>query len=90
MEKILQGIPNTACYLDDILITGGDDREHLNTLQKVFEWLHQWGLHLKQSKCSFMKNTVKYLGYIIDAGLHTAPDKIEAIRMPPDQKISTN
>jgi len=34
MEKILQGIPNTACYLDDILITGGDDREHLNTLQK--------------------------------------------------------
>jgi len=47
MEKILQGISSTACYLDDILILDGDDREHLNTLQKVFEWLHQWGLHLK-------------------------------------------
>ena len=37
MEKILQGIPNTTCYLDDVLITGCDDKEHLETLQKVLE-----------------------------------------------------
>ena len=29
MEKILQGIPNTTCYLDDVLITGHDDKKHL-------------------------------------------------------------
>ena len=29
MEKILQGIPNIACYLDDVLITGKDDSEHV-------------------------------------------------------------
>ena len=84
MEKILQGIPKTVCYLDDILITGQDDKEHLTTLQKVFERLHQWGLRLKESKCSFMTNSVNYLGYIVDAeGLHTAPDKIDAIRNAP-------
>ena len=84
MEKILQGIPKIACYLDDILITGQDDEEHLTTLQKVFERLHQWGLRLKESKCSFMKNSVNYLGYIVDAeGIHTAPDKIDAIRNAP-------
>ena len=87
MEKILQGIPRTACYLDDILITGCDDEEHLNILQKVFDRLHQWGLRLKESKCSFMKSSVKYLGYIIDAeGLHTAPDKIDAITNAPKPK----
>ena len=84
MEKILQGIPKIACYLDDILITGQDDEEHLTTLQKVLERLHQWGLRLKESKCSFMKNSVNYLGYIVDAeGIHTAPDKIDAIRNAP-------
>ena len=40
MEKILQGIPKTACYLDDILITGQDDEEHLSIMQKVFGRLH--------------------------------------------------
>ena len=29
MEKILQGIP-TACYLDDELVMGVDDTEHLS------------------------------------------------------------
>ena len=42
MEKILQGIPNIACYLDDVLITGKDDSEHVATLEKVFERLYQW------------------------------------------------
>ena len=50
MEKILQGIPNIACYLDDVLITGKNDTEHVTTLEKVFERLYQWGLHLKKTK----------------------------------------
>ena len=87
MEKILQGIPRTAGYLDDILITGCDDKEHLNILGKVFDRLHQWRLHLKESECSFLKSSVKYLGYIIDAeGLHTAPNKIDAITNAPKPK----
>ena len=84
MEKMLQGIPKVACYLDDILITGQDDEEHVTTLQKVFKRLHQWGLRLKESKCSFMKNSVNYLGYTVDAeGIHTASDIIDAIRNAP-------
>ena len=77
MEKILQGISNTACYLDDVLITGRDDTEHLVTLEKVFERLYQQGLRLKRTKCEFLKESVQYLGYVVDAqGLHTAPDKV--------------
>ena len=36
MEKILQGIPKVICYLNDVLITGQNDEEHLKTLETVF------------------------------------------------------
>ena len=36
MEKILHGIPWAICYLDDVLITGQNDEEHLKTLETVF------------------------------------------------------
>jgi hypothetical protein len=37
MDVLLQGIPNTLCYieLDDIIITGPDDSVHMKTLQEV-------------------------------------------------------
>ena len=47
MEKILQGIPKVACYLDDVLVTGVDDTEHLSILQRVLSRLDEWGLRLK-------------------------------------------
>ena len=65
MEKVLQEISKTPCYLDDILITGYDDDEHLYILQKPLDSLCQWGLCcLKESKHLFMKNSVKHLGYV--------------------------
>jgi len=64
-----------------------NDSEHLATLEKVFDRLHQWGLHLKKTKCEFMKHSVQYLGYVVDAqGLHTSPDKIQAIKEAPQPK----
>ena len=31
METILQGIPNVSVYIDDILVTGKSDEEHIKT-----------------------------------------------------------
>jgi len=59
----------------------------VTTLEKVFDRLYQWGLHLKRTKCEFLKESVQYLGYVVDAqGLHTAPDKIYAITDAPSPK----
>ena len=87
MDTILQGIPQVCCYIDDILVTGKDDAEHLEHLQQVLERLERFGLHLKQSKCEFMRESVEYLGYKIDAqGVHTLPSKVQAIaHAPPPQ-----
>ena len=39
IDKILQGLNRASCYLDDILVTGKDDTEHITNLQRVFERL---------------------------------------------------
>ena len=36
MDTILQGLPNVLYYLDDILITGATDQEHVRNLDEVF------------------------------------------------------
>ena len=87
MDTILQGIPNVICYIDDILVTGADDAAHLCNLAKVFHRLEQHGIRMKKAKCNFMQMSVKYLGHRVDAeGLHTTPDKLEAVVKAPAPK----
>ena len=50
-------------YADDILVTGKTEQEHLQTLDAVLTRLEAAGLRLKQTKCTFMKPSVEYLGY---------------------------
>ena len=51
MEGILQGIPHVTVYIDDILVTGVTDREHLQNLQEVLTRLEKAGIRLKKGKC---------------------------------------
>ena len=37
MEQLLQGIAGIAVYIDDILVTGGDEDEHLKSLEEVLK-----------------------------------------------------
>jgi len=50
MDTILQGIPHVLCYIDDILITGRTEEEHLHNLEEVLKRLQHHGLQLKAAK----------------------------------------
>jgi len=90
MDTILQGLPQVICYLDDILVTGSTPEEHLKNLAEVLDRLSKHGLRLKQGKCSFMQDSVEYLGHRIDAeGVHTTTSKVEAIVKAPPPKNTT-
>ena len=84
MDTLLQGVPNTLCYLDDILITGKTDVEHLQNLEEVLKRLQNNGLRVKPAKCRFMEPSVEYLGHCINAsGVHTTTQKVDAILKAP-------
>ncbi|KAL2081888.1 hypothetical protein ACEWY4_021706 [Coilia grayii] len=80
MDQVLQGLSNVHCYLDDILITGQDRDQHLKNLDAVLGRLEEFGLRLQKEKCEFFKDSLEYLGHVIDAqGLHKSPEKVRAI-----------
>ena len=84
MESVLQGIPRVIVYIDDILVSGATEAEHLQTLDQVFDHLEKAGLHVREDKCKFMVKSVSYLGHQIDAeGLHPLSDKVQAVRDAP-------
>lgn len=80
MCNLLKDIPNVEVFLDDVIICGKSTEEHLAALEAVFSKLHSNGLKLKGSKCVFLVDEVRYLGYVIGKdGIKTDPSKIEAI-----------
>ena len=90
MDEILQGLPNVICYLDDIVVTGASDQEHLKNVEKVLVRLKKNGLRLKKLKYSFMQSSVTYLGHQINAsGIHATSEKVQAIQDAPTPKNVT-
>ena len=65
MENLLQGFKHVVVYIDDILITGSTDEEHLSNLKGVLHKLKEAGMRLKRKKCFFMRPAVEYLGHRI-------------------------
>ena len=89
-ENILQGIPHVCVYIDDILVTGITDDDHLHNLEEVLTRLEKANLRLKRNKCAFLLPSVEYLGHRITAqGLQPTQEKIQAIQnAPPPQNVS--
>ena len=49
----LSNVKNTVVGIDDILISGFDDDQHLTTLRKVLEIIRQSGARINMKKCVF-------------------------------------
>ena len=84
MECIFQGMPDVAPYLDNVIITGKDDEEHLKNLSLVLEKISQAGLCLNRSKCQFMKEKMVALRHVLSGqGIQPSTAKVEAIQNAP-------
>ena len=83
MDQVLQGIPFTSCVLDDMIISGNIDEEHLTNLNTVLEHLERFGLRANMNKCEceFFKELVFYWDHIMLVdGLKKSQDKVKDIR----------
>ena len=84
VETLLKGLPMVVAYLDDILVAGKTEQEHLTNLAQVLERLDSSGMKLKKEKCAFCLPQVEYLEHIISAeGLCPAASKVKAIKEAP-------
>ena len=84
MDQVLQGIPGCVCRVDDILITGRDDAEHMARLREVIHRLEKAGFKCKLDKSKFMEPMVVYIGYeVSEVGVRPCQSKVETIQKAP-------
>ena len=84
MENLLQGVPHVTVYIDDILITGKSEQDHLQNLDQVLQRLQEAGAWLRLNKCAFILPSLEYLGYkISENGLQPTDTKVKALKNAP-------
>ena len=72
-----------SAYIDDILIySSGLLADHRTKVKQVLARLRDAGLQIDIDKCEFEATSVKYLGFIVEAGkrIRVDPEKVRAIQ----------
>ena len=84
MDKVLQGLNKVGCIMDDIIITGASDEEHLSNLRAVLDRLSEYNIQLNEKKCSFLADSVEYFAFRVDKdGIHPTDEKVQAMITAP-------
>ena len=67
MDSLLSDLDFMVAYLDDILMNSQNVEQHMEHVHHVFSRIQVYGFKLKESKCDFFMEKIKYLGHIIDS-----------------------
>lgn len=90
IAELLQGLDGVVNYIDDILVYSNTKEEHMRILHDAFERFRQENYKLKPSKCTFLTNEVKFLGYTVSERGTTIPesqvDVIKGLKLPEKPK----
>jgi hypothetical protein len=90
LENLLRDVPFVIVRMDDILLSGLSDEDHLRNLREVLRRLSEAGLRLKRSKCLFFAPEVVYCGRVVNAeGTRPSPSNVHAITEARAPKNST-
>ena len=91
MQNTLGDLNLTYCiiYLDDVIVFGHTEEEHLECLRVVFECFREFNLKLKPSKCSFFQMEIVYLAHHISSeGIHPSEENVCTIMGFPCQRLT--
>ncbi|KRY50261.1 Retrovirus-related Pol polyprotein from transposon 17.6 [Trichinella britovi] len=83
MESALRGLISKTClvYLDNIIVFGRTEEEHLERLEEVLLRLRAVGLKVKLGKCQLMRRSVRYLSHTATQhGIGTDLEKTAAVQ----------
>lgn len=65
MSIAFSGLPpeRAFLYIDDIIVVGKSENDHLSNLKSVFDILRKYNLKINPEKCEFFKHEVTFLGH---------------------------
>ena len=92
MQNTLGKLNLTYCviYLDDVIVFGRTEKEHLEHLRVVFKRFQEFNLKLKPSKCSFFQSEIVYLAHHISwRGILPSQENVQAVQEFPMPKTYT-
>ena len=82
MDDLTSDLPGVAVYLDDILVSGKDPKNHYHNLQRLLDRLHTKGL-----RC---KSHVEYLGHMLKKdGIHKGHKVDAVLNMPAPSDVTS-
>ena len=68
------------CYVDDVVIATPTLEDHIERLDELFACIKKSGLKRKPSKCTILKDSIKFLGRMVDKhAIRPDPDAVEAV-----------
>lgn len=80
IDQILREIPKTESYFDDIIVHGSSMDECKSNLKLCLAQLKKFDLHLNRAKCSFFKESIEFLGHVVEFNkIKMAESKVSAI-----------
>ena len=91
MDVVLQDIPFTSVYINDILVASHSHEEHLQHLRQLFKLLSANGLVINKTKCIFGVPELDFLGHRVTAqGIRPLSDRVAALQdcVPPTDRTS--
>ena len=66
--------------MDDVVIATPTLEDHIDRLDEVFGCMKRAGLKCKPSKCEILRDSIKYLGRMVDRyGVRPDPEAVEAV-----------
>lgn len=86
MAIAFSGLKPEQCflYVDDIIVLGNNEHNHIDNLKTVFDRCRKYNLKLNPEKCIFFKCEITYLGHkCTDHGILPDDLKIEAVKKYP-------
>ena len=68
------------CYVDDVVMATPTLEDRIERLDEVFTCMNQAGLKCKPSKCEILRDSIKYLGRLVDKRVvRPDPEAVEAV-----------
>ena len=71
------------CYVDDVVIATPTLEDHIDRLDEVFGCMKRAGLKCTPSKCEILRDSIKYLGRMVDRhGVRPNPEAVLTWKAP--------